>query len=183
MFSRILGVLLFVLLSPLLILVSIIIYFGDGPPIIFKQRRVGINNSEFYVYKFRTMKNGIPDIPTHLMNSRGSLFTKSGPLFRRLSLDELPQLLNIIFGEMVFVGPRPALYNRDDLIELRTKVGVHKLIPGVTGWAQINGRDELEIPLKVQYDEYYLRHRSLLLDIRIIALTIHRVARMRDVSH
>ena len=100
MFSRILGVLLFVLLSPLLILVSIIIYFGDGPPIIFKQRRVGINNSEFYVYKFRTMKNGIPDIPTHLMNSPESLYTKSGPLFRRLSLDELPQLLNIIFGEM-----------------------------------------------------------------------------------
>ena len=183
MFSRIIGLLLLVLLSPLLILVSVIIYFGDGLPIIFRQRRVGINNSEFYVYKFRTMKNGIPDIPTHLMNSPESLYTKSGPLFRRLSLDELPQLLNIIFGEMVFVGPRPALHNQADLIELRTKVGVHRMMPGGTGWAQINGRDEISIPEKVRYDEYYLNNRSLLFNVKIVALTIHRVARMRGVSH
>ena len=171
------------LLSPLLVLLSAITYFGDGLPIFFKQRRVGVNNSEFNVYKIRTMKNGVPDIPTHLMSSTESIYTKSGPLFRRLSLDELPQLLNIIFGEMVFVGPRPALHNQADLIELRTKVGVHKMMPGVTGWAQINGRDELSISEKVQHDKYYLNNKSILFDIKIVVLTIYRVARMRGVSN
>lgn len=183
MLSKILALLLLVLLSPLLFLISAIIYIGDGLPIIFKQRRVGVNNSEFHVYKFRTMKNGIPDVPTHLISSPEMLYTRSGPLFRRLSLDELPQLLNIISGEMVFVGPRPALHNQADLIELRTRLGVHRMMPGVTGWAQINGRDEISIPDKVKYDEYYLNNRSLVLNVRIVALTIYRVVRMVGVSH
>ncbi len=181
--TRLLGLILLIVLSPLLIIVSAIIILDDGFPILFKQKRVGVNNTLFEVYKFRTMKKGVPDIPTHLVESPELLYTKSGPLFRKLSIDELPQLLNIILGEMVFVGPRPALYNQADLIELRTKVGVHKLIPGVTGWAQINGRDELSIPEKVSYDEYYLNNNSVYLDTKILIMTILNVLRMQSVSH
>jgi len=129
------------------------------------------------------MKNGIPDIPTHLVLSPNLSYTKSGPLLRRLSIDELPQLINIIFGEMVFIGPRPALHNQSDLIELRSNVGVHKLIPGVTGWAQINGRDKMSIVDKVKYDEYYLLNQSFYLDLKIMFMTVFKVFRMHGVSH
>ncbi len=181
--SRFLGTFLLILLSPLLIIISIIIYFDDGTPILFKQKRVGAFNSLFWVYKFRTMKNGVPDIPSHLLESPELMFTKIGPLLRKLSADELPQLINIILGEMVFVGPRPALHNQADLIELRTQVGVHQLIPGVTGWAQVNGRDELTIPEKVAYDEFYLCNKSPLFDVKILGLTFLKVLRMQSVSH
>jgi O-antigen biosynthesis protein WbqP len=182
MANRILAFLLIIILAPLLMLVAAIIIWDDRLPILFKQKRVGLNNSSFYVYKFRTMSRDMPDIPTHLVESQDCIYTKSGPLLRKLSIDELPQLINIILGDMVFVGPRPALHNQTDLIELRTTVGVHYLTPGVTGWAQINGRDELSIPEKVHYDQYYLHNRSLLMDIRIILLTIYRVASMQGVS-
>jgi O-antigen biosynthesis protein WbqP len=129
------------------------------------------------------MKKGIPEIPTHLVKDPQHFYTRSGPFIRKLSIDELPQLINIIKGNMVFVGPRPALHNQNDLTELRTRVDVHKLMPGVTGWAQVNGRDELSIPVKVQFDEYYLKNRSWLLDLKIVFLTLLRVLGMKGVSH
>ncbi len=183
MIDRIIGLLLFILLSPFLLIISLIIYINDGFPIIYRQKRIGINNSKFKVYKFRTMKKNIPEIPTHLVKDPQQFYTRCGSLLRKLSIDELPQLINIIKGDMVFVGPRPALYNQDDLVELRTRVGVHELMPGVTGWAQVNGRDELSIPVKVQFDEYYLKNRSWLLDLKIVFLTLLRVLGMKGVSH
>ena len=183
MIDRIIGLLLFILLSPFFLIISLIIYIDDGFPVFYKQKRIGINNSKFEVLKFRTTKKDIPEIPTHLVKDPQQFYTRSGPFIRKLSIDELPQLINIIKGEMVFVGPRPALHNQDDLVELRTRAGVHKLVPGVTGWAQVNGRDELSIPLKVQFDEYYLRNRSWFLNLKIVFLTILRVLGMKGVSH
>ena len=155
----------------------------DGFPVLYKQRRIGLNNSIFWVYKFRSMKTNIPDIPTHLLDNQESFYIRCGTLLRTFSIDELPQLINIIKGEMVFIGPRPALHNQDDLAKLRTKVGVHKLMPGVTGWAQINGRDKLSIPEKVQFDEYYLINRSIILNIKILFLTVLKVIKFQGVSH
>lgn len=160
MINRIIALLLFVILSPVFLIVSLMIYLDDGFPILYRQKRIGVNNTRFSVYKFRTMMKGVPDIPTHLVKNPKSVYTRIGPWLRKFSLDELSQLINIIKGDMVFVGPRPALHNQSDLVELRTKVGAHKLIPGLTGWAQVNGRDELSIPVKVQFDEYYLKNRS-----------------------
>ena len=129
------------------------------------------------------MQNNLPDIPTHLVQNPEFLYTKIGPLLRKLSLDELPQLLNIIKGDMVFIGPRPALYNQDDLVKLRTVAGIHKLLPGITGWAQVNGRDELSIPDKVSFEKYYLENKSVLLNLKIIVLTVLKVFGMKGVSH
>ena len=128
------------------------------------------------------MKKDTPDIPTHLVDDPSSLFTKSGPFLRKFSFDELPQLFNILKGDMCFIGPRPALYNQDDLIELRTQAGVDRLIPGVTGWAQVNGRDELSIPDKVKMDEYYLKNKSLWLDIKILFMTVFKVFKTEGVK-
>ena len=129
------------------------------------------------------MKKDTPDIATHLVNDSDSLYTAIGPFLRKYSIDELPQLINIVKGDMTFIGPRPALYNQDDLIELRTKAGVETLLPGITGWAQINGRDELSIPDKVIMDTYYIENRSLWLDIKIIFMTILKVFKTEGVSH
>ena len=181
--SKIFSLFLLICLSPILFIVAIAIMIDDGFPILFRQKRIGINNQKFEIYKFRTMKRDIPEIPTHLVKNPQSFYTRSGPWLRKFSIDEFPQLINIIKGEMVFVGPRPALHNQDDLVELRTRVDVHKLMPGVTGWAQINGRDELSIPLKVQFDEYYLKNRSWFLDLKIVFLTLLRVLGMKGVSH
>ena len=183
MISRLISFLILILLSPLFLIVTLIIMIDNGFPVFFFQKRIGINNSIFWVYKFRSMKQYIPDIPTHLVENPELLYTRCGSLFRKFSIDELPQLINIINGEMVFVGPRPALHNQNDLVDLRTKVGAHILMPGVTGWAQVNGRDELSIPVKVQFDEYYLRNRSRFLDLKIIFLTLLRVLGMKGVSH
>lgn len=183
MINRIIGLLLFILLSPFFLIVSLIIYIDNGFPVLYRQKRIGINNAKFEVYKFRTMKKGIPDIPTHLVNDPQQYYTFSGPFLRKLSIDEFPQLINIIKGDMVFVGPRPALHNQDDLVELRTKAGVHTLMPGITGWAQVNGRDELSIPIKVKFDEYYLKNKTWFLDLKIIFLTVLRVLGMKGVSH
>jgi len=181
--SRFIAFVLFILLSPVLSIITLLIILDDGFPALYRQKRVGVNNKLFTIFKFRTMRKDTPDIPTHLVKDPRLLYTKSGPLLRKLSLDELPQLFNIIKGEMNFVGPRPALYNQDDLISLRTSVGVHELKPGVTGWAQVNGRDELPVPVKVKYDEYYLKNRSLLLDIKIIIITLFKTLNISGVSH
>ena len=183
MINRIIGFFLFVLFSPIFLIVILIIYFDDGIPIIYKQTRIGINNSKFLLYKFRTMKKDIPDIPTHLVKYPQQFYIYSGQILRKLSIDELPQLLNIIKGEMIFVGPRPALHNQDDLIELRTNVGVDALIPGITGWAQVNGRDELSIPEKVKLDEYYLQNKSFCLNMKILFLTGVQVLFPKGISH
>jgi O-antigen biosynthesis protein WbqP len=183
MINRIIGLLLFILLSPFFLIVALIIFIDDGFPTLYKQKRIGKNNAKFTVFKFRTMKKDIPEIPTHLVKDPQQFYIRSGPFIRKLSIDELPQLINIIKGDMVFVGPRPALHNQDDLVELRTRVGIHVLMPGVTGWAQVNGRDELSIPLKVQFDEYYLKNKSQFLDLKIVFLTLLRVFGMKGVSH
>ena len=182
MINRLISLLILVTLSPFLILVAIIIVIEDGMPFIFKQKRIGINNSNFLLYKFRTMKKSTPDIPTHLLKRDSNLFTLVGPLLRKLSIDELPQLINILKGEMTFIGPRPALYNQDDLIESRMKAGVDKLMPGITGWAQINGRDKLSIQEKVAMDNFYLLNQSLFLDIKILYITILKVFKSEGVS-
>ena len=158
------------------------ILIDDQFPLLFKQKRVGKNNTYFYIYKFRTMKKDSPDIATHLLKDKNKYYTLTGPFLRRFSLDELPQLFNIIKGEMDFVGPRPALYNQIDLIKLRTQAKVHNLSPGITGWAQINGRDDLEISEKVNYDKYYLKHKSTSLNIKIIILTILKVLKSEGVA-
>jgi len=128
------------------------------------------------------MKKDTPDIPTHLVNDSDSLYTAIGPFLRKYSIDELPQLINIVKGDMIFIGARPALYNQDDLIELRTQTGVHTLMPGVSGWAQVNGRDELSIQEKVKMDVYYLKNKSLWLDIKILFMTIFKVFKTEGVK-
>ena len=133
--------------------------------------------------KYRTMRTDTPAVATHLLSNPDAYLTPIGKILRKMSLDELPQLMSIAKGDMSFVGPRPALFNQDDLIELRTKKGIHELTPGLTGWAQINGRDELPIPVKVEFDEYYLKHQSLLLDLRILYATFFKVLRKEGVTH
>ena len=133
--------------------------------------------------KFRTMRTNTPDVATHLLTDSDQYITPVGKFLRKTSLDELPQLWNILKGNMVFVGPRPALYNQDDLIQLRTENGVHQLVPGITGWAQINGRDALTIPDKVALDIYYFKNRSFALDLKILAGTVLTVFMGKDVAH
>ena len=181
--SKIFSFFLLILFSPILILVAIAIILNNGFPILFKQKRVGQNNAYFWIYKFRTMKGNTTDIATHLLKDSGSFYTSIGLLLRKFSLDELPQLFNILKGDMMFIGPRPALYNQNDLIELRTQAGVHLLMPGLTGWAQVNGRDELSIQKKVKMDEFYLKNESLWLDIKILFMTVFKVLKMDGVSH
>ena len=181
--SKLFSVIILICLSPLLIIIALAIILDNGFPIFFRQRRIGINNNEFWIYKFRTMKKETPDIPTHLVKEARDYNTVIGPILRKLSIDELPQLINILKGEMVFVGPRPALYNQSDLIKLRTEKGIHKLKPGVTGWAQVNGRDDLSIPEKVKLDEYYLQNKSLWLNIKILFMTGVQVLFHKGVSH
>lgn len=183
MLSRLLAIIVLLLLSPVFIIVGITIVFEDGMPLFFKQKRVGINNSIFLIYKFRSMKKNTPDVATHLLKNPEQYLLKMGKIIRKLSLDELPNLINIIKGEMVFVGPRPALYNQYDLIELRTKYGLEKLKPGITGWAQINGRDEIAILDKVLLDKEYLNKKSLFFDIQIVVKTFTNVLFSKGVTH
>ena len=183
MHNRLFALILLLMLSPLFLLVAIFIFIEDGIPVFFKQKRVGINYTFFYIYKFRSMKKNTPNVATHLLDNPGQYLLKIGGLLRKLSLDELPNLINIIKGEMVFVGPRPALYNQDDLMALRVAAGVDQLKPGITGSAQINGRDELSIEKKVELEQEYLFNRSTLLDIEIIIKTFTNVLFSKGVSH
>ena len=161
-----------IILSPIFLILMIIIKLTSEGPIFFKQRRIGKDNKEFKILKFRTMRIDTPNVATHLLENPEQYITSIGKLMRKTSLDELPQLFNILKGEMSFVGPRPALYNQYDLIEMRTKEGVSKIIPGLTGWAQINGRDEIPLEEKVRLDKEYLEIRGFWLDIKIIFKTV-----------
>ena len=155
----------------------------DGFPIFFTQKRVGINYTFFNIYKFRSMKKNTPNVATHLLENPEQYLLKVGKFIRKTSLDELPNLINIVKGDMVFVGPRPALYNQEDLMTFRVATGVSKLKPGITGWAQINGRDEISIPDKVKLEQEYLYRKSVLLDIEIIIKTFTNVLFSKGVSH
>ena len=183
MLNRIAALFLLIILSPIFIIVGLLIFIQDGLPVFFKQKRVGVNYSFFYIYKFRTMKKDTPNVATHLLTNPEQYLLKIGALLRKLSLDELPNLINIIRGEMVFVGPRPALYNQDDLMALRVAAGVDKLIPGITGWAQVNGRDELSLEQKVALEKEYLQKKSLLIDFQILIKTFTNVLFSKGVTH
>jgi O-antigen biosynthesis protein WbqP len=183
MLSRLFALFLVILFSPIFILVSFAILIEDGFPIFFTQNRVGINYSFFNIYKIRSMKKNTPNVATHLLENPDQYLLKIGKFIRKTSLDELPNLINIIRGEMVFVGPRPALYNQDDLMELRVATGVSKLKPGITGWAQINGRDDISIEKKVELEQEYMNKRSTLFDIEIIIKTFTNVLFSKGVSH
>ncbi len=183
MINRILALLLIIVLLPIFIIVAFVILIEDGFPIFFTQKRVGINYSFFNIYKFRSMKNNTPNVATNLLTNPKQYLLKIGKFIRKTSLDELPNLINIIKGEMVFVGPRPALFNQDDLMALRVATGVDKLKPGITGWAQINGRDEISILEKVKLEQEYLQKKSFLFDIEIIIKTFTNVLFSKGVSH
>ena len=167
---------------PMLIVAALVKLTSKGPAFYWSDR-IGKNNTIFKMPKFRTMRTDTPAVATHLLGDPDRWLTPIGKFLRKSSLDELPQLFTIIKGDMSFVGPRPALFNQDDLVALRTEKGIHVLTPGLTGWAQINGRDELPIPVKVEFDEYYLLHRSFLFDLKIIFLTALKVARREGVTH
>lgn len=166
-----------------LLLVALAVRLTSTGPALYWSDRVGRNNTIFKMPKFRTMRTDTPAVATHLLSDPDRWLTPIGAFLRKTSLDELPQLLSILKGDMSFVGPRPALFNQDDLIALRTERGVHGLVPGLTGWAQVNGRDELPIPVKVDYDLWYLRNRSLWLDLKILLLTFLKVIRREGVQH
>ena len=183
MFNRITALFLLIILSPIFLIVGFLIFVQDGLPVFFKQKRVGVNYSFFHIYKFRTMKKDTPNVATHLLTNPEQYLLKIGALLRKLSLDELPNLINILKGEMVFVGPRPALYNQDDLMALRVAAGVDKLIPGITGWAQVNGRDELSLEQKVALEKEYLEKKSLLIDFQILIKTFTNVLFSKGVTH
>jgi O-antigen biosynthesis protein WbqP len=169
-------------LSPFLILIAIIIKCESKGKILFTQKRVGKNKVLFNIYKFRSMVSETPqDTPTHLLNDPSRFITKSGAFLRKSSLDELPQLINILKGNMSIVGPRPALWNQDDLIAERDKVNANDVLPGLTGWAQINGRDEIPIIEKAKLDGYYVSNMSLTLDIKIFFLTIFKVLKSEGI--
>jgi O-antigen biosynthesis protein WbqP len=180
-----LGLALFVAIVfvlPFLVMTIVVLLTSSGPALYWSDR-VGRFNVIFQMPKFRTMRVGTPPVATHLLSDSSKYLTPVGSFLRKSSLDELPQLWSILVGDMSFVGPRPSLFNQDDLIALRTKHGVDKLLPGLTGWAQVNGRDELSIPVKVQYDVEYLHAQSFWFDMKILGLTFLKVVRRAGVSH
>ncbi|HIL34334.1 MAG TPA: sugar transferase [Nitrospiria bacterium] len=174
-FDLLLALILIILLFALMLVIAFLVKMTSKGPVLYWSDRVGVNNTIFKMPKFRTMRQNTPTVATHLLENSDRYLTPIGGFLRKLSLDELPQLYNIGKGDISFVGPRPALFNQDDLIALRTKKGVHRLIPGLTGWAQINGRDDLPIPAKVELDAYYLNHRSFLFDLSILLMTPFKV--------
>lgn len=170
-------------LSPFLIGIALWIKADSEGPVLFKQRRIGIHKSEFMIYKFRTMRMDTPkDMPTHLLQDANSYITISGAFLRKTSLDELPQLLNILFGQMSVIGPRPALWNQYDLIAEREIYKANDILPGLTGWAQINGRDELPIDVKAKLDGEYVQRCSFSFDVKIFAGTIFKVMRSEGIK-
>jgi len=171
-----------VLLSPVLITIALLIKLDTPGPIFFKQKRIGIHKSHFYIYKFRTMRIDTPkDMPTHLLANPDTYITKVGKFLRKTSLDELPQIINILAGQMALIGPRPALWNQYDLIAERDKYGANDILPGLTGWAQINGRDELPIEVKAAYDGEYVKRMSFLFDCKCFFGTIACVLKKEGV--
>jgi len=183
LFDLALALLAAVILAMPVLLVALLVRLTSPGPALYWSDRVGRHNKIFKMPKFRSMRVGTPALATHLLTDPGAYLTPIGSFLRKSSLDELPQLWSILAGDMSFVGPRPALYNQHDLIELRTRLGVDELVPGLTGWAQINGRDELPIPQKVRLDVEYLQRRSLAFDIRILWLTFVKVIRRDGITH
>lgn len=172
----ILSLLALIILLPFFCIFAIIIKLESKGPVFFKQKRIGKDKKNFYIYKFRTMRTDTPkDMPTHLLKDAESYITKSGKIFRKTSIDELPQIINILKGQMSIIGPRPALWNQYDLIKERDKYNANSIRPGLTGWAQVNGRDELEIPIKAKFDGEYVEKMSLLFDTKIFLKTIIKV--------
>jgi O-antigen biosynthesis protein WbqP len=183
LFDLLLSVVGAIVLGFPLLAVALAVKLTSRGPVLYWSNRVGRHNRIFRMPKFRSMRIGTPAVATHLLQDPDVWLTPIGAFLRKTSLDELPQLWSILVGDMSIVGPRPALFNQDDLVALRTERGVHELVPGLTGWAQVNGRDELPIPQKVELDVEYLRRRSLLFDLRIVWLTVIKVLRRDGVSH
>jgi O-antigen biosynthesis protein WbqP len=176
------GIIIFLLSVPMAIIALLIKLTSKGP-VLHLSDRIGKGNAVFKMPKFRTMYIDAPAVATHLLENPPQYLTPFGRFLRKFSLDELPQLWSVLRGDMSFIGPRPALYNQDDLIELRTAKGLHKLIPGITGWAQVNGRDNLTVSQKVEFDEYYINNQSLLFDLKILIFTLWKVMRSEDIHH
>lgn len=174
---------LVICLLPIFAVLFAAVRLSSAGPALHWSKRIGRRNAIFLMPKFRTMRIGTPQVATHLLASPDAFLTPIGPFLRKTSLDELPQLWSILRGDMSFVGPRPALYNQADLIALRTSAGVDALLPGLTGWAQVNGRDELPIPDKVAFDVQYLERMSLAFDLKIMAMTVEKALRSEGVSH
>jgi O-antigen biosynthesis protein WbqP len=187
MTTRVFNILLSLLIGILVLIpfliVCVLVKITSPGPIIHWSKRIGKNNVIFLMPKLRTMRIDTPQVATHLLQNGQNYLTPIGSFLRKSSLDEIPQLWSVFVGDMNLVGPRPALYNQDDLKELRTKLGVHKIAPGVTGCAQINGRDELPIPEKVQLDKDYLDKRSIWFDLKILCLTVYKVLRRSNIQH
>jgi O-antigen biosynthesis protein WbqP len=183
LFDLIMTLCLLIFFGIPMLLIAIIVKLTSKGPALYWSDRIGKNNTVFKMPKFRTMRIDTPAVATHLLSNPDQYLTPIGKFLRKSSLDELPQLISILKGDMSFVGPRPALFNQDDLVALRTSKGVHVLTPGLTGWAQINGRDELPIPVKVEFDEYYFKHQSFLFDLKILFMTFFKVVRREGVTH
>ncbi len=183
MFDIFISLLICLLLLIPCIIIALMIKVTSKGKVIYWSERIGKNNKPFFMPKFRTMQEGSPSVATHLLDKPETFLTPIGSILRNTSLDEIPQIYSIIKGHMTFIGPRPALYNQEDLILKREKKGINILLPGITGWAQINGRDDISIDRKVEFDLYYLKNRSLKLDLKIIIITILKVIRGSNVQH
>ena len=182
-FDFTLALILTAIMALPILIIAILVKLTSRGPVIYWSDRVGKNNRIFPMPKFRTMRADTPAVATHLLQNADNYVTVPGAFLRKISFDESPQLWSVLKGDMSFVGPRPALFNQDDLIKLRTKKEISELMPGITGWAQINGRDDLPIPVKVEYDEYYMKHRSFFFDLRILWKTIFKVIKKEGVTH
>lgn len=183
LFDLCLAMIALIILSPFLVFTFVAVRLTSEGPALHWSKRVGKDNKIFLMPKFRSMRLNTPQVATHLLNDPKAHLTPIGDFIRKTSLDEIPQIFSVISGDMSFVGPRPALFNQEDLISLRTKLGVEKIRPGITGWAQVNGRDELPIPTKVEFDKEYADNISLFFDIKIILLTILKVIKKDGISH
>lgn len=181
--TKLYALIIFIILSPLFILIFLLILLTDGSPVVILSKRIGKNKKIFLMPKFRTMKLNTPQVATHKLKNVEKYYTPFGKILRNLSLDELPQIFSIIKGDMNFIGPRPALYNQIDLVKMREKFGINDLFPGLTGWAQVNGRDENNLAKKVELERFYLKNKSIVLDIKIILLTFVKVILRNDIKH
>ena len=183
MISSLIALIILILLSPVYLLIALIIFIDDGFPIIITQNRTGQNDTTFQFYKFRTMKLGTPDIASKLLDGPEKYVLKSGKILRQWSLDELPQFYNILKSDMSFIGPRPILKSEVDVIKMRKNKNIHHIKPGLTGWAQVNGRDNITDEEKVKYDEYYVKNKSVVFNLKIIFLTLKKTLLRKDISH
>lgn len=182
-FDVLASIMLLLSFLPLMLLLAMLVRLTSEGPVLFWSKRVGRDNQIFRMPKFRSMRIDAPQVATHLLSDPGAYLTPIGGFLRRTSLDELPQLFSILAGDLSFVGPRPALFNQDDLVALRTELGIHRLMPGLTGWAQVNGRDELTTTVKVKFDYEYLERQSFKFDLWIIGMTLVKVTSREGIKH